>query len=182
MPMQKVEFDFPDPDKLSATSIEVEQDVAEPRLEIEGAVGRETIGKKKKNLKVDDIEIEIVDDVPPGDRNRKPSAPPEGVTDEELESYSDKVKKRIQHFSKGYHDERRAKEQALREREELERRVAEQQHWISELRVRLWNSEAKNRDLKSLFKQLAKAFHPDLEPDPLHKQHKQIWMQRLNTA
>ena len=121
MAMQQVEFDFPDPDKVRTTSIEVEQDVAEPRLEIEGAVGRETIGKKKKNLKVDDVEIEIVDDVPPGDRNRKPSAPPEGVTDEELESYSDKVKKRIQHFSKGYHDERRAKEQALREREELER-------------------------------------------------------------
>jgi ribosomal protein S20 len=42
--------------------------------------------------------------------------------------------------------------------------------------------EAKNRDLKSLFKQLAKAFHPDLEPDPVLKQHKQVWMQRLNTA
>lgn len=120
MPMQQVEFDFPDPDKAVA-SIEIEQDIAEPRLDIEGAVGRETIGKKNKNLKVGDVEIEVVDDVPPGDRNRKPSAPPEGVTDEELESYSDKVKKRIQHFSKGYHDERRAKEQALREREELER-------------------------------------------------------------
>lgn len=41
---------------------------------------------------------------------------------------------------------------------------------------------AKNRDLKSLFKQLAKAFHPDLEPDPLFKEHKKVWMQRLNTA
>ena len=30
-----------------------------------------------------------------------------------LEDYSDKVRKRIQHFSKGYHDERRAKEEAL---------------------------------------------------------------------
>ena len=42
--------------------------------------------------------------------------------------------------------------------------------------------DAKNRDLKSLFKQLAKAFHPDLEPDPQLKQHKKVWMQRLNTA
>ncbi|HEX7260764.1 MAG TPA: hypothetical protein VF258_03030 [Luteolibacter sp.] len=42
--------------------------------------------------------------------------------------------------------------------------------------------EAKNRDLKSLFKQLAKAFHPDLEPNPLLKEHKKVWMQRLNTA
>ena len=48
--------------------------------------------------------------------------------------------------------------------------------------TRLAQEEAKNRDLKSLFKQLAKAFHPDLEPDSLLKQHKQIWMQRLNTA
>jgi len=122
MPMQQVEFDFPDPDKVASAVVEVEQEVSEPSLEIEEAVGRETVGKKKKkNLKVDDVEIEVVDDTPPGDRNRKPSAPPEEVTDEELENYSDKVKKRIQHFSKGYHDERRAKEQALREREELER-------------------------------------------------------------
>jgi hypothetical protein len=49
-------------------------------------------------------------------------------------------------------------------------------------RNRLAQEEAKNRDLKSLFKQLAKVFHPDLEPDPLLKQHKQVWMQRLNTA
>ena len=121
MPMQQVEFDFPDPDKTPAAVIEVEQEVSEPSLEIEDAVGRVTIGKKKKTLKVDDVEIEVVDDTPLGDRNKKPSTPPEEVTDEELENYSDKVKKRIQHFSKGYHDERRAKEQALREREELER-------------------------------------------------------------
>ena len=42
--------------------------------------------------------------------------------------------------------------------------------------------EAKNKDIKSLFKQLAKAFHPDLESDPILKAHKEIWMQRLNAA
>lgn len=42
------------------------------------------------------------------------------MTDEELGGYSKKVKERLQHFSKGFHDERRAKEQALREREALE--------------------------------------------------------------
>jgi hypothetical protein len=50
----------------------------------------------------------------------KPSEPPEEVTNEELENYSEKVKSRIKHFSKGYHDERRAKEEAQREREALE--------------------------------------------------------------
>jgi len=68
-----------------------------------------------------DVEIEIVDDTPEKDRNRKASDPPEDVTDEELQDYSEKVRKRIQHFNKGYHDERRAKEAALREKEELER-------------------------------------------------------------
>jgi len=120
MPMQQVEFDFPNPDKPSAVTVEVEQEVADEGFEIEGAVGRETVAKKKKNLKVDDVEIEVVNDVPLGDRNRKQTTPLE-VTDDELDSYSNKVKKRIQHISKGYHDERRAKEQALREREELER-------------------------------------------------------------
>ena len=42
--------------------------------------------------------------------------------------------------------------------------------------------EAKKRDFKSLFKQLAKALHPDLETDPVMKEHKDAWMKRLNTA
>lgn len=64
-------------------------------------------------------EIEVVDDTPEQDKGRKPmKEPPAEVTDDELEQYSEGVKKRIQHFSKGYHEERRAKEAALREREE----------------------------------------------------------------
>ena len=64
-------------------------------------------------------EVEVVDDTPEKDRGRAPmkDAPAE-VTDDELAQYSEGVKKRIQHFSKGYHEERRAKEAALREREE----------------------------------------------------------------
>jgi hypothetical protein len=120
MPRQEVEFEFPDPDKEKDIEVEVTP-VEEPlpELEIEEAVGRETIGKAKE--KEEDAEIEVVSDVPPEDRGRKPSEPPEEVTAAELGQYSDKVKKRIQHFSKGYHDERRAKETAQREREELER-------------------------------------------------------------
>ncbi len=92
------EFKFPD---------ETEKPEAEEKLqiEIEG-----------------EAEIEVVDDTPEEDRGRKPmkEAPAE-VTDDELSQYSDGVKKRIQHFSKGYHDERRAKEAAFREREEAVR-------------------------------------------------------------
>ena len=69
-----------------------------------------------------EAEIEVVDDTPEADRNRPPmkEAPAE-VTDDELSQYSEGVKKRIQHISKGYHEERRAKEAALREREEAVR-------------------------------------------------------------
>jgi hypothetical protein len=109
MAMEKVEFSFPDPDE--EFSIEVEGNKAEFMDKDEAPAKKEV---------EDDVDIEVVDDTPPKDRNRKPSDPPEEATDEELESYSDKVRKRIQHLSKGYHDERRAKEQALRERQELE--------------------------------------------------------------
>jgi hypothetical protein len=64
-------------------------------------------------------EVEIIDDTPAADRNRKPmTEAPVDPTDEELEAYSESAKKRIKHFTKGYHEERRAKEAALREREE----------------------------------------------------------------
>lgn len=42
--------------------------------------------------------------------------------------------------------------------------------------------EARNRDLKSLYKQLAKVLHPDLESDPERRVHKEEWMKRLTTA
>ena len=74
-----------------------------------------------KKAAEDNIEIEIEDDTPVPDRGRKPMKEPvEEVTDEELASYDEKVQKRIKKFTRGYHDERRAKEQALREREATE--------------------------------------------------------------
>jgi hypothetical protein len=42
--------------------------------------------------------------------------------------------------------------------------------------------DAKKRDLKTLYKQLAKALHPDLEADPQLKLHKEAWMKRLTGA
>ena len=125
MPIQKVEYEFPDPDKIDAAAeIEVNTPEETSEIEVEGAVGREVMQTPKKEpteVKVvedKNIEVEVVDDTPEADRGRKPSKPPEEVTDDELENYSEKVKKRIQHFSKGYHDERRVKEQALRQKEE----------------------------------------------------------------
>ena len=68
----------------------------------------------------DDLEIEITDDTPPEDRGRSPL--PRNVVEElendDLEEYSDKVKKRLGQMKKVWHDERREKERAHREREE----------------------------------------------------------------
>jgi hypothetical protein len=129
MPFQKVEFEFPDGEKTTQNQdviIDVEPSSAE-EVDIGGRKAKakakeaEAVVESEVDNDDDGLEIEVVDDTPKADRNRKPSEPPEDVTDEELEDYSEKVRKRIQHFSKGYHDERRAKEAALREREELER-------------------------------------------------------------
>jgi hypothetical protein len=85
------EFELPDPDK---------QDVIEDEK----------------------FEVEIEDDTPKEDRRRRPDpeGPPEDPTEDELSSYDEKVQARIKKFTRGYHDERRAKEEALREREAAE--------------------------------------------------------------
>jgi len=114
MPFEKVEYEFPNPD---SDDIEVEPSSA-ITVDISGDA---PVPKAKPDTSNNEIEIEVVDDTPKADRDRKVSEAPEEVTEEELEDYSDKVRNRIKHFSKGYHDERRAKETALREREELER-------------------------------------------------------------
>jgi hypothetical protein len=77
-----------------------------------------------------EVEIEIVDDTPEKDRGRKPlDREVADPTDDEIESYSDGVKKRIKELTHARHDERRAKEALLREKQELERLA---QHMVSE--------------------------------------------------
>ncbi len=78
----------------------------------------------------DDVEIEIVDDTPEKDRGRKPlDREVADPTDEEIDQYSDGVKKRIKELTHARHDERRAKEALLREKQELERLA---QHMVAE--------------------------------------------------
>jgi hypothetical protein len=139
--MEKVEFSFPDPDK------------EEFKVEVEG---RESEKEEKVEPKAE-VEIEVVDDTPPKDRNRKASDPPEDVTDEELEDYSEKVRKRLQHFSKGYHDERRAKETAFREKEEA-LRIAQQ---LVEENSKLKGTVGKNQEI--LLDQAKRATAAELE-------------------
>jgi hypothetical protein len=69
-----------------------------------------------------DVEVEVVDDTPIQDRGRKAlDREVEDPTDDEIENYSDKVKGRIKELTHARHDERRAKEATMREKQELER-------------------------------------------------------------
>lgn len=104
--MDKVEFEFPDEKEAKA-------------------------GGKVEAAQEDDFALEIEDDTPPEDRGREPL--PKQIVEElekdELEDYSEKVKIRLKQMKKVWHDERREKEQALRERqaaEELAKRILEE--------------------------------------------------------
>ena len=80
--------------------------------------------KKNQAAQVDEqeVEIEIVDDTPPNDRFRPTlDKEVEDPTDEEIDSYGKKVQDRLKELTHARHDERRAKEALLREKQELER-------------------------------------------------------------
>ena len=72
-----------------------------------------------------DVEIEIVDDTPEKDKGRKPlDKEVADPTDDEIEKYSEKVQARIKELTHARHDERRRKEELLREKQEMERLMA----------------------------------------------------------
>jgi hypothetical protein len=95
--------------------------------------------QKAEAVVEDDLKVEIEDDTPPEDRNRKP-LPKEVVQElekDDLEDYSEKVKKRLSQMKKVWHDERRAKEAALREREEALRFAQAREEEIRQLRQKV---------------------------------------------
>jgi len=95
---------------------------------------------KPEAVEDDGFDVEIEDDTPRKDRGRKPDdTPPEDPTEDELASYDEKVQSRLKKFTRGYHDERRAKEEALREREAAEK-----------LAKQLWDQNRKLQEQVSL--------------------------------
>ena len=117
MPFEEVKFEFPH--EAEEKEVEVEES-GSVEIDISGKKTEDDY-KKEQEVEVeedDDDDIEIVDDTPEEDQGREASEAPEDVTEQELEGYSSKVKKRINKIQKGYHDERRAKESAERERQE----------------------------------------------------------------
>jgi hypothetical protein len=106
----------------------------------------------------DAIEVKVEDDTPEEDRGRKPL--PKEMVDElendDLEEYSEKVKKRLGQMKKVWHDERRAKESAQREREEALRFAQIREQEIKQLKQRLGNGE------KAYIQEVTKAANTDL--------------------
>ena len=103
-------FEYPDDDDIPGSKLPDEKEVF--------------IQKEKNEVKVetkaDDIDLEIEDDTPPADKNKEPLPKEivEELENDNLEEYSSKVKQRMAQLKKAYHDERRDKESADREREE----------------------------------------------------------------
>jgi hypothetical protein len=110
-------FEYPDDDEIPGTTgnkVSDEQEVDLSPKEVEPKV------EKKVEAKQDDFDLEIEDDTPPQDKGREPL--PKEVVDElekdTLDDYSERVKQRMAQLKKVWHDERRAKEAADRERQE----------------------------------------------------------------
>ena len=94
MPQEMKEFQFPD------------------EIEVEGTA--------TENANQDGFEIEIENDTPPEDRNRKPVDPAvaEAIEEENLEKFNNDQNAALKEAKKIYHMERREKEAAQREQQE----------------------------------------------------------------
>ena len=118
--MAEIINEMPD-DEIDVT---MEGEELEVDLEVKEKPGKSTSDVERvvpqKTKQEELFEVEEEDDTPPEDRNKEPL--PEKIVKEleedNLEDYSDRVKQRMAQLKKVYHDERRAKEEAAREKEE----------------------------------------------------------------
>ena len=90
-----------------------------------------------------EVELEIIDDTPEKDRDRKNLSPElvAEIEDDDLSDYSKKVKTRLSQLKKVWHDERRAKESADRERAEAVRYASSMHEENKRLKANLNNGE-----------------------------------------
>jgi len=98
-------FEYPDDDdEIPGTKLSEEKEKTEVKAE----------------TKADDFDLEIEDDTPSQDKGKEPLPKNlvEDLENDNLEEYSDRVKTRMAQLRKVYHDERREKESADRERQE----------------------------------------------------------------
>ena len=118
--MAEIINEIPDEEELTGGEVEVDLETKEKPTKSTADVERV---KQEPNVAPDQeelFEIEEVDDTPSADKGKEPL--PEKIVDElekdDLEGYSDRVKQRMAQLRKVYHDERRAKEESSRERDE----------------------------------------------------------------
>ena len=125
--MAEIINEMPDEEVQPMEGEELEVDLEEGKKEAKAKPEKSTADvervEQKPNVppKQEELfEVEEVDDTPPEDQNKDP-LPEEMVEQLEtdtLEDYSERVKQRMAQLKKVWHDERRAKEQAAREKEE----------------------------------------------------------------
>jgi hypothetical protein len=122
--MAEIINELPDDElDVSMEGEELEVDLEAGKKEVESKPEKSTADVEKvvQPKKVEaELEIEEVDDTPPEDRGKDPLPEDmvETLENDTLEDYSERVKQRMAQLKKVWHDERRAKEEATREREE----------------------------------------------------------------
>jgi len=99
--------------------------------------------EKVEKKVVEEPEFEVEDDTPVQDRGREPlpSEIVEELESDELNEYSDRVRTRMAQLKKVWHDERRAKEAAAREREEAIRTAQTVYEENKRLKANLYRGE-----------------------------------------
>ena len=94
---------------------------AEQNVDFDATETQDVEEATKEEETSSEVEIEIVDDTPEEDKGRArraEGAEPDIPDDEELESYSEGVQKRLKKMKWEFHEERRAKEESERLKEE----------------------------------------------------------------
>ena len=107
------------PDELDVKGEELEVDLEEGK-KAEPEKSTADVERVEQEPKQEELFVEEEDDTPAADKGKEP-LPKEMVEDlekDDLEGYSERVKQRMAQLKKVWHDERRAKEQAAREKDE----------------------------------------------------------------
>jgi len=126
--------------------------------------------KAQANQEVsDELDIQIEDDTPKEDRGKAPMPKDivEDLENDDLNEYSEKVRERLRQMKKVWHDERREKERAQREREEALRFAQLREQENKQLKQRIGNNErtivqeaekAANNELSAAKERLRQAY------------------------
>jgi len=95
----------------------------------------------------EEVEVEVIDDTPEKDKGiprRAEGVQPDIPDEDEIGNYSDRVQSRIKKLSYEFHEERRAKEEAIRLQEEAVNFAKTKNKEIEDLRKRLRQSDVQS--------------------------------------